>query len=47
VRKNVHTSEDRQTRQEASNLTRIVDKESGEEEDTEVDEGTGDEREIW
>ena len=34
-------------RQETTNLPRIVENESGEEEDTEVDEDGGDERDIW
>ena len=39
--------ENRRTRQEVSNLARIVENETGEEEDTEDDEGTGGERDIW
>ena len=39
--------EDRWSRQEGTNLGRIVENESGEEEDTEVDEDGGDERDIW
>ena len=39
--------EDRRARQEGTNLGRIVENEAGEEEDTEDDEGDGDEREIW
>ena len=39
--------EDRRTRQEGANLGRIIENESVEEEDTEDDEGDGDEREIW
>ena len=38
---------DRRVRQEGTNLGRIVENETGEEEDTEDDEGDGDEREIW
>ena len=38
--------EDRRTRQETVNLPGIVENESREEEDTEDDEGVGDEREI-
>ena len=36
--------EDRRVRQETTNLARIVENETGGEEDTE---GTGDERDIW
>ena len=39
--------EDSRTSQEASNVARIVENETGEEEDTEDGEGAGDEREIW
>jgi hypothetical protein len=40
--------EDRWSRQEGTNLGRIVENETGEEEDTEDDEDGGDEREnIW
>jgi hypothetical protein len=39
--------EDRWARQESVNLTIIVENESGEQEDTEDDDGTRDEREIW
>ena len=39
--------EDRRARQEATNLGRIVENETGEEDDTEDDEGAGDERDIW
>ena len=38
---------DRRVRQEGTNLGRIVENETGEEEDTEDDEGDGDEIEIW
>ena len=47
VRQTRQEDEDNRVRQEWTNLGRIVENETGEEENSEDDEGGGDEREIW